>query len=148
MKTGENTIKVYFKSPIKQALKRYDDHYVKLPSGCETKEPRTASFTRKAAYQYGWDWGPRFVGCGIWRPVKLIFWNKAIIKGVKINTQILPKKNNVKSAEVYTYIKIEGEIGETYDIQINKKRYPHIQKSKVDTFVNLNFIEKAKKMVL
>ena len=145
LKTGENTIKVHFKSPIKQALKRYEDHFVKLPSGCETKEPRTASFTRKAAYQYGWDWGPRFVGCGIWRPVKLIFWNKAIIKDVKINTQILPKKNNVESAAVYTYVKIEGEIGEKYYVQIDKKKHPHIQKSKLDTFVNINFIKKAKK---
>ena len=92
LKTGKNTIKVHFKSPIKQALKRYENHFVKLPSGCETREPRTASFTRKAAYQYGWDWGPRLVGCGIWRPVKLIFWNEAIIKDVKINTKILAKK--------------------------------------------------------
>ena len=145
LKPGENTIKVHFKSPIKQTLKRYENHFVKLPSGCETREPRTAPFTRKAAYQYGWDWGPRLVGCGIWRPVKLIFWNKAIIKGVKINTTILPKKFNVKSAAVYTYVKIEGKIGETYHVQINNKKHPHIQKSKVDTFVNLNFIKKAKK---
>ena len=25
--------------------------------------------TRKAAYQYGWDWAPRFVTSGVWRPV-------------------------------------------------------------------------------
>lgn len=29
-------------------------------------------FTRKAAYHYGWDWGPRFVTCGIWKPISLI----------------------------------------------------------------------------
>lgn len=28
-------------------------------------------YTRKAQYQYGWDWGPRFVTCGIWRPIYL-----------------------------------------------------------------------------
>ena len=78
---------------------------------------------KKAAYQYGWDWGPRFVGCGIWRPVKLIFWNNAIIKNVKINTKILSKKN-LKSAEVYTYVIIQGKIGEKYDIQIRQKNTP------------------------
>ncbi len=26
---------------------------------------------RKAAYQFGWDWGPTLVNCGIWKPVYL-----------------------------------------------------------------------------
>jgi beta-mannosidase len=30
---------------------------------------------RKAAYQYGWDWGPRFVTEGIWQAVKLETWD-------------------------------------------------------------------------
>ncbi len=41
-------------------------------------------FTRKAAYQYGWDWGPRFVTCGIWRNVELIGWNDATIESIQI----------------------------------------------------------------
>ena len=32
-------------------------------------------FTRKAQYQFGWDFGPRFVTCGIYKPVSLIIWN-------------------------------------------------------------------------
>ena len=31
--------------------------------------------TRKAPYHYGWDWGPRFVTSGIWRPVALEAWD-------------------------------------------------------------------------
>ena len=31
--------------------------------------PQNFSFTRKAAYQYGWDWGPRILTVGIWKPV-------------------------------------------------------------------------------
>ncbi|HEY3500286.1 MAG TPA: hypothetical protein VGK73_36595 [Polyangiaceae bacterium] len=30
------------------------------------------AFVRKAQYMYGWDWGPRLVSAGIWRPVSLI----------------------------------------------------------------------------
>jgi beta-mannosidase len=30
------------------------------------------AFVRKAQYMYGWDWGPRLVSAGIWRPVTLI----------------------------------------------------------------------------
>ena len=29
--------------------------------------PQNYSFTRKAAYQYGWDWGPRILSVGIWK---------------------------------------------------------------------------------
>jgi beta-mannosidase len=30
------------------------------------------AFVRKAQYMYGWDWGPRLISAGIWRPVALI----------------------------------------------------------------------------
>jgi len=32
-------------------------------------------YTRKAPYHFGWDWGPRFVTCGIWRPVYISAWS-------------------------------------------------------------------------
>ena len=32
-------------------------------------------FTRKAQFQYGWDWGPKLNTSGIWRPVTLVAWN-------------------------------------------------------------------------
>jgi len=34
-------------------------------------------YVRKAQFQFGWDWGPKFVGCGIW---KNIFLNAADIR--------------------------------------------------------------------
>ncbi len=32
-------------------------------------------FVRKAQYHFGWDWGPKFVTCGIWKKIKLESWN-------------------------------------------------------------------------
>lgn len=29
-------------------------------------------YVRKAQFQFGWDWGPKFVGCGIWRKIRLV----------------------------------------------------------------------------
>jgi beta-mannosidase len=29
-------------------------------------------YVRKAQYQFGWDWGPRLVTCGIWKDIRLI----------------------------------------------------------------------------
>ena len=28
-------------------------------------------YVRKAQYHFGWDWGPKFISCGIWKPIKL-----------------------------------------------------------------------------
>lgn len=28
-------------------------------------------YARKAQFQFGWDWGPTFVGCGIWKKIEL-----------------------------------------------------------------------------
>jgi len=48
-------------------------------------------FTRKAQYQYGWDWGPRFVTAGIWKNVKLLFWNKLTIANITYTQKQLTK---------------------------------------------------------
>lgn len=33
--------------------------------------PFNYTYSRKSAYHYGWDWGPRLVTCGIWKSVSL-----------------------------------------------------------------------------
>jgi beta-mannosidase len=46
--------------------------------------PDIRAYSRKAPYQYGWDWGPRFVTCGIWRPAKIEAWDMARIARYQI----------------------------------------------------------------
>ncbi len=29
-------------------------------------------YVRKAQFQFGWDWGPKFTGCGIWKKISLL----------------------------------------------------------------------------
>ena len=48
-------------------------------------------YVRKAQFQFGWDWGPKFVSCGIWKTIKLNGWN-----GVRISPTFTIEKNNVK----------------------------------------------------
>ncbi len=43
-------------------------------------------FIRKAQYQFGWDFGPRLVTCGIWKPVRLEGWNDFQLRDVSIQT--------------------------------------------------------------
>ncbi len=59
-------------------------------------------FARKAQFNYGWDIAPRFVSCGIWKPVKIIISKAARIKDCWIKT----KKINNNSA----YLQFESEI--------------------------------------
>lgn len=72
---GENKMSIEFQSAIKTAEPLYDSHSIKLPAGNDRNDKATSVYTRKAPYQYGWDWGPRLVGVGIWKPVYLEFWN-------------------------------------------------------------------------
>jgi beta-mannosidase len=58
-----------------------------LPAGCETVTNKVSPFTRKAPYHFGWDWGPRFVTSGIWKPVKLIYWDQASIADALVVTK-------------------------------------------------------------
>ncbi|MFP4471684.1 MAG: beta-mannosidase [Bacteroidales bacterium] len=51
--------------------------------------PDRRGFSRKAPYQYGWDWGPRFATCGIWRPVTIAGWNGIRMENIRINQRKL-----------------------------------------------------------
>src|SRR5207253_7522514 len=46
-------------------------------------------FTRKAPYHYGWDWGPRFVTSGIWRPAAIEAWDEARLEDVQVTQRAL-----------------------------------------------------------
>ncbi len=92
---GTNTLRIYFYSAINKALPLYRASNVKYPADNDDSETKISVFTRKAAYQYGWDIAPRMVGCGIWRPVKLEAWS-----GVKINSvSFKPVKITTKKAK-------------------------------------------------
>jgi beta-mannosidase len=87
-----NLLRVYFHSPVNAVQERWSSLGYELPGG-----PRV--LTRKAAYQYGWDWGPRFVTSGIWRPVRLRSWDEARITGLHIVQRSVTQKEARFSAQ-------------------------------------------------
>jgi beta-mannosidase len=68
---GKNLLSVVFPSPIKAAA---------AVAAGDPWQPKTKveakTYIRKPAYEYGWDWGPRFVTSGIWKQVRLEAWDK------------------------------------------------------------------------
>ena len=63
-------------------------------------DKKISVFARKAGYHYGWDWGPRFVTSGIWRPVYLRIWDKARIENVHLIQKKLTTKKAFLAAEL------------------------------------------------
>src|ERR1043166_5005734 len=94
-KPGPNTLRVRFRSPINEVLPIMAKMDYELPAGNDQGE-KTSPHTRKAPYQYGWDWGPRFVTSGIWRPVFLEAWDSARVEGL----HLLPKKVTAAAASM------------------------------------------------
>jgi beta-mannosidase len=76
---GENTIRVEFFSDVKAGEKLASQDATHGDTNIPDK-----SYVRKAAYEYGWDWGPRLVTCGIWQPVRLELWDEARIDNLAI----------------------------------------------------------------
>jgi beta-mannosidase len=78
---GANTLEVTLHSPIARLQPWLLKQPYALPGefdsafGDEPEGKQTANYVRKAAYQYGWDWGPRIVTEGIWQGVRLESWN-------------------------------------------------------------------------
>ncbi|MDQ2856639.1 MAG: hypothetical protein M3R68_09945, partial [Acidobacteriota bacterium] len=83
LRPGANTLRIRLRSPINEVLPLMAKMDYQLPAGNDQGE-KTSPHTRKAPYQYGWDWGPRFVTSGIWRPVFLETWNKARLDDLHI----------------------------------------------------------------
>jgi len=99
LKTGENILRVYFYSPIKRALPEMAKLPYQLPA-VNDQPDKTSPFTRKAPYQFGWDWGPRFVTCGIWQPVFLEAWESARVEDLHIRQKELDSRCAQCSAEM------------------------------------------------
>ncbi len=92
---GKNLLRVVFPSPIQaaQAVAEKDPWQPRTKTAAKT-------YIRKAAYEYGWDWGPRFVTSGIWRPVRLEAWDKARIADFAIHQRDVNREVAHLDAEV------------------------------------------------
>ncbi|MFH0760799.1 MAG: glycoside hydrolase family 2 protein, partial [Bacteroidota bacterium] len=101
-----NELLVAFRSPIFEGLKKQSEYGLRLPASNDQSETgqigsnQVSIFTRKAGYHYGWDWGPRLVPSGIWRPVYIEAWNDIRISDVFISTLTLSGKTARLRADI------------------------------------------------
>lgn len=106
---GTNNIRIYFHSPIKKGLEKLEASPYIYPAGNDQSElggigdKKVSIFTRKAGYHYGWDWGPRFVTSGIWRPVILKGWDQIRINNVFIKQPMV----SAQAANLTAHVKVD-----------------------------------------
>ncbi|HST50399.1 MAG TPA: glycoside hydrolase family 2 protein [Pyrinomonadaceae bacterium] len=99
LRPGANTLDILFRSPINEVLPVMAKMGYQLPASNDQGE-KTSPLTRKAPYQYGWDWGPRFVTSGVWRPVSLEAWDTARVESLRIVQNKLDKDSAQLTAEI------------------------------------------------
>lgn len=105
LKGKENKLKIYFHSPIKKTMPEWAASPVSYFASNDQSQnggvfdSKVSVFTRKAGYHYGWDWGPRLVTSGIWRPVILEAWNDVKIENIQfVQENVSARKANIKTS--------------------------------------------------
>lgn len=106
---GTNQLRIVFQSPIKaaQLVAATDPWWQRTKVDAKT-------YIRKPAYEYGWDWGPRFVTSGIWRPARIEAWDKARIADFAVRQRDVSKE----VAHVDAVVTVESSANGTAQVSV------------------------------
>jgi beta-mannosidase len=146
LKTKGNELLVRFTSSLKKDAEAKAKFGIPLPGDY--------AFTRKAAYEYGWDWGPRFITTGIWKPVYITYESRINISNIRTKTLYITDtaaqlktsfvlKGNIDAA--YTLNISNGVSGETYYQSTNPAVHHAAGKSNSDTITFVYSIKNPKR---
>jgi beta-mannosidase len=76
LQAGENHVAVHFAAPMPYARQRQAER--RLPNwGTQDHKLPGGNWLRKSPCNFGWDWGPKVVTCGIWRDMGLLAFDTA-----------------------------------------------------------------------
>lgn len=134
LRPAGNRLQIVFRSPIHEVLPRMKDKGYELPAVNDQGE-KTSPFTRKAPYQFGWDWGPRLVTCGVWKPVRFEAWDEARIASVfvrqlELSDDVARLRAEVEvvggaSAAGALVVEVEGQPAGSLEIPLSADRSTH-----------------------
>ena len=111
----ENELKIVFTNTDAIESNKEENNPYKLPEGKRI-------YTRKAQFQYGWDWSPKLNTSGIWKAIYINAWNDYKIENIYI------KQDNLKDSIANLTVKLK-EFNKTkgslkYEVYINDKLQP------------------------
>lgn len=119
LRAGTNKLVVVLYSPIKKTAPQWESNGFDYPADNDRSERHQSVFTRKAPYQYGWDWGMRLVGCGIWRPVKLTFFDTVRVSDWFVEQKSVSKAAAVVNNEITVDAVCDGKVYVNVDFRLN-----------------------------
>ena len=111
---GENRLRVCLDSPLKRARPMAARAGITYPAENDHSNEKLSVFTRKAPYQYGWDWGARLVTSGLWRPVLLEAYDTVRISNVNYHIEALSDE----SAEVRFAVEVDSALAQDVSIDV------------------------------
>lgn len=101
LKTKDNLLEICFHSPVARGIELWDKSMATtgIYYSCQNDQSKTGGignkrvsvFVRKAAYHFGWDWGPRLVTSGISGDVVLSGWSDVKMENPHYRTLALEK---------------------------------------------------------
>jgi len=135
LKEGVNELRVVLHSPVMTMLPIVEALPYRLPTVVQVQRVSergiaTDPYTRKAGYQYGWNWGPRLVTLGIWRPVHLQAWDDIRIENLHIRQDKVTSEVAELTAEVIIEadravtgeVTVTGAAAATVDLDVGENR--------------------------
>jgi beta-mannosidase len=140
LKEGDNDLRIVFRSPVKKGMEKLNKQGFLIPVQNEQapKGKQNSVFTRKAAYHFGWDWGPRLVTSGIWQPIYLNAWSNARLEDLYVRQKTLTKENAIYTAEIEINSDKEGEGNIDISIDGNKVKTEKVALKKGINNLNLD----------
>jgi len=121
LRPSGNLLRIVFRSPIAtlllgvQAMPHKIAGNYPSPYGDEPRDAMVGNFVRKPGYHFGWDWGPRYVTAGVWRPVRLESWNAQRITDVAVQTRAL----DAVRADLRVAVEVEAAAARTARVQVD-----------------------------
>ncbi|WP_145477807.1 beta-mannosidase [Stenotrophomonas rhizophila] len=120
LRASGNVLRIVFRSPITTLLPGVQAMPHKIagnypsPYGDEPRDAMVGNFVRKPGYHFGWDWGPRYVTAGIWRPVRLEAWDAQRITDVAVQATAL----DARRADLTVAVDVESAAARTARLRV------------------------------
>jgi beta-mannosidase len=112
-----NRLSIVFKNVFDENLSKYRSAPFPLQAfgNNDQSDVKIAMYSRKAQFHYGWDWGPRLITCGVWRPVVIEGWDAIRIRGVRI----VQERVRSSAADITSLVEIRSSSDQAARIQIS-----------------------------
>lgn len=141
LRLGNNTLRIVFESAQNKAdAMAKKDLPLVIPDN-----PR--AYIRKAQFHFGWDWGPKFTTCGIWKAVRLeAFDVLPLEKPYTLDRKIELVQEDDKHGKSF-YFKIDGKPvymkganyipSDAFQSRVTKKEYEKVIKMAKEANMNM-----------